>query len=99
MFPEDPDGTPALADAPIFLDASIPPVLGAIVSGWVPTINWRVDFKAHPREGSGPLRFRFGTRRVTGGFLEEDGELWDGEGRLVAVSRQLAMLGVSQAKI
>lgn len=99
VFPESPNGTPTLADAPMLLDASIPPVLGAIVSGWVPTINWRVDFKAHPGAGSGPLRFRFQTRRVTGGFLEEDGELWDGNGNLVALSRQLAMVGVSQAKL
>ena len=99
VFPENPGGTPTLAAAPMLLDASVPPVLGAIVSGWVPTLNWRIDFKAHPSAGSGPLRFRFRTRRVTGGFLEEDGELWDGNGNLVALSRQLAMVGVSQARL
>jgi acyl-CoA thioesterase len=40
----------------------------------------------------GWLRCRFTTRFVTGGYLEEDGEVWDEAGRLVAQSRQLALL-------
>ena len=91
------DGTlPQLCTAPIFLDAGVPPVLGVYVTGWVPSINWTVQFFCHPT-ATAPLRFRFKTSRVTGGFLEEDGELWDANGNLVAVSRQLAMVGVSQA--
>jgi hypothetical protein len=90
-----------LADSPIFLDAGVPPILGAYVTGWVPSINWTVQYMHHPskrnNKSSTLLKFRFKTRRVTGGFLEEDGELWDEDGNLVAVSRQLAMVGVSQA--
>ena len=98
------DGAPTtLAAAPVFLDASLPPILGVHVTGWVPTINWTVQFKRHPvtRSGGagGALRFRLSTRRVTGGFLEEDGELWDEAGNLVALSRQLALGGVSQANV
>ena len=54
---------------------------------WHPTLN-------HVRERPVPgwLRARFTTRFVTGGFLEEDGELWDAADRLVAQSRQLALL-------
>lgn len=99
VYASDPDSTPRLADAPMFLDANVPAVLGALVSGWVPTIDWRVDFKGHPSDNSGPLRFRFKSRRVTGGFLEEDGELWDSNGNLIALSRQLGLVGVSQAKM
>ena len=89
------DGSePTLLASSIYLDASIPPILGAYVTGWVPTINWTVQHFKHPKPGL--LRFRFKTSRVVGGFLEEDGELWDVDNNLVAVSRQLALVGVSQ---
>ena len=44
------------------------------------------------RPTPGWLRCQFTTRFVTGGFLEEDGEIWDAEDRLVAQSRQLALV-------
>ena len=92
------DGTePTLDAAPLYLDASVPPILGAYVTGWVPTINWTVQFKCHPSPG--PLMFCFETSTVNGGFLEEDGRIWDSRGQLVAMSRQLGMVGVSQSKI
>jgi len=49
-----------------------------------------VTVKVEPVPGW--LRCRFTTRFVSGGFLEEDGEIWDGDGRLVAQSRQLALV-------
>ncbi len=57
---------------------------------WTPT----VELTAHVRErpAPGPLRCAFSTRFVTGGFLEADGEIWDATGRLVAQSRQLALV-------
>jgi acyl-CoA thioesterase len=58
--------------------------------GWTPT----VDLTVHVRD-PGPHRWvacRFTTRFVTGGWLEEDGEMWSQDGRLVAQSRQLALV-------
>ena len=64
---------------------------------WTPTL----ELTAHIRACPGPhdwLRCTFTTRFITGGFLEEDGELWDAAGRLVAQSRQLALLPRSEAE-
>jgi len=58
--------------------------------GWTPTVELTAHVRARPAPG--PLRCAFTTRFVTGGFLEEDGEVWDATGRLVAQSRQLALV-------
>jgi hypothetical protein len=39
---------------------------------------------------AGWLRVVHSSRNVAGGLLEEDAEVWDSAGRLVAQSRQLA---------
>ncbi|MFN3218566.1 MAG: thioesterase family protein [Acidimicrobiales bacterium] len=57
---------------------------------WVPTVELTVHVRAVPAPG--PIACRFTTRFVTGGRLEADGELWDSAGRLVAQSRQLALV-------
>ncbi len=44
------------------------------------------------RPAPGWLACRSTTRFVAGGFHEEDFEIWDGAGVLVAQSRQLALL-------
>lgn len=57
---------------------------------WTPT----VEMTTYVRD-PGPrtwLRCQFRTRFVTGGYLEEDGEMWDEDGTLVAQSRQLALV-------
>ncbi|HEX7034227.1 MAG TPA: thioesterase family protein [Pseudomonadales bacterium] len=72
-------------------DAFPPTIFNArLPVGWTPTVELTAHVRARPAPGW--LRARFTTRFVTGGFLEEDGELWDATGRLVAQSRQLALL-------
>lgn len=57
---------------------------------WVPTVELTAHVRARP--AAGWLRCAFTTRFITGGFLEEDGEVWDSADRLVAQSRQLALV-------
>lgn len=77
---------------PLFADALPPPLFRRVgFGGWVPTVELTVHIHRVPAPGL--LRARFVTRHVTGGLLHEDGELWDGADRLVALSRQLAIIG------
>jgi hypothetical protein len=79
-------------DAPgimLAADAFPPPVLASLgMVAWVPTIELSVSVRRLPQ--SRRLRGLFRTRFVSCGLLEEDGELWDESGGLVAVSRQIA---------
>lgn len=77
---------------PLFADALPPPLFRRVgFGGWVPTVELTVQVHRVPAPGL--LRARFVTRHVTGGLLHEDGELWDSADRLVALSRQLAIIG------
>lgn len=75
-----------------FADAFPPPVLnlGSVRTPWVPTLELTVHVRARPAPGL--LRAWFRTRALVGGYLEEDGEIWDSSDRLVAMSRQLARI-------
>lgn len=73
------------------VDAFPPTIFNAnLPIAWTPTVELTAHVRARPVPGW--LRARFTTRFVTGGFMEEDGELWDDTGTLVAQSRQLALL-------
>jgi acyl-CoA thioesterase len=58
-------------------------------AGWVPTVEYTVHVRGVPAPG--PVRCVFRSQFVSGGFLSEDGEVWDSAGRLVAQSRQLGL--------
>lgn len=80
------------AHAVVLATDAFPPAIfnSNLPVGWTPTIELAVQVRnPAPR---GWLACSFNTRFVTSGLLEEDGELWDEEGRLVAISRQLALV-------
>jgi len=86
------DGTePDVISLLMFADALPPPIFTVFgLQRWVPTLELTVQVRARPSPG--PLQARFRSRNLTRGILEEDGELWDSSGRLVAVSRQTGKL-------
>ncbi len=77
----------------LFADCMAPPVF--TVYGplqWVPTLELSVQLRARPAPG--PVQARFQSRYLSDGVVEEDGELWDSTGRLVALSRQTSKVRV-----
>ena len=80
------------AHAVVLATDAFPPAIfnSNLPVGWTPTIDLSVQVR-NPRP-RGWLACRFTTRFVTEGILEEDGELWDEDGRPVALSRQLALV-------
>lgn len=81
----------------LFADAMAPPVFNVFgVLNWVPTLELSVQVRAKPAPG--PVQARFSSRFMTRGLIEEDGELWDSRGELVALSRQLSKVRVDLHK-
>jgi acyl-CoA thioesterase len=68
---------------------ALPPVTFDLgLPGWAPTLELTAHVRAVPAPGW--LKVVHSTRNYAGGLLEEDAEVWDSTGRLVAQSRQLA---------
>jgi acyl-CoA thioesterase len=83
------DGRPAdTLTLPFIVDAAPPAVLE--LGAGSTTIELTVHVRARPAPGW--LACRTYTRFVTGGYHEEDFEVWDSAGVLVAQSRQLALV-------
>ena len=75
----------------LFADAFPPAVFGLLgVVGWVPTVELTVHLRRRPAPGW--VLASFDTVDIAAGRLIEDGRLWDAAGRLVAQSRQLALV-------
>jgi acyl-CoA thioesterase len=58
----------------------------------VPTIDLTIHFRADLPLPADYVLVTFESRLSKGGFIEEDGWIWSREGRLIAHSRQLALL-------
>ena len=70
-------------------DALPPPILASHgMVAWVPTIEMSVQIRRIPTTRW--LKCIFKSKYITGGLVEEDGEIWDEDGNLIAISRQLA---------
>lgn len=79
-------------------------VITALVDAWapaifsrsaeplgVPTVDLTIHFRDRPTGDHDWTLVRFTSRHASGGYVEEDGELWTADGRLLAQSRQLAV--------
>lgn len=83
----------------LLCDAVTPAIFSVVEPGdgltAVPTVELTIHFRNHVPETAGPDDFylaAFRTGTATGGFVEEDGEVWTRDGLLLAQSRQLAVL-------
>jgi hypothetical protein len=73
------------------VDALPPAVFGLGATGWAPTVELTWHMRAVPVPG--PLQVATRCRHVSGGWFDEEAEVWDASGRLVAQSRQIARVG------
>ena len=73
------------------VDGLPPVVFGLGATGWAPTVELTWHMRAVPAPG--PLAVQTRCRRVSSGWFDEEAEVWDSAGRLVAQSRQLARVG------
>lgn len=81
----------ALSFLPMAVD-SLPPVVMVFGSWrWAPTVELTWNLRAVPAPG--PLTFRSRAEMVSDGWFDENVDLWDSAGTLVAQCRQLARVG------
>ncbi len=73
------------------VDGLPPVVFGLGATGWAPTVELTMYMRMVPAPG--PLRVAARCRHVSGGWFDEEAEVWDAAGNLVAQSRQIARVG------
>lgn len=86
------DGDEADPFLPLLVADAFPPAIfnANLPLSWTPTVEMTTHIRSVPEDGWLACQFR--TRFISGGLLEEDGEIWDSNGRLIAQSRQLALV-------
>jgi len=84
------DGRPVDALGLFLIIDAMPPAVMASqgATAWIPTIELSVNVRNLPKTER--LKCSLRTRFITCGLLEADGEVWDEEGNLAAISRQIA---------
>ncbi|MGN9847469.1 thioesterase family protein [Nonomuraea sp. H19] len=80
---------PDLVSLPFLADAAYPAVMEL---GELPSATIELTIHLRNRPAPGWLACQINTRHLTGGFHEEDCDIWDSQGTLIAQSRQLAIL-------
>lgn len=79
---------------PMFADALPPPVVSVgLFAPWTPTIELTVHVRRRP--ATERLAVSFHTDLVGGTYFESTGTLWNADGTLVAMSRQLQLINLT----
>jgi acyl-coenzyme A thioesterase PaaI-like protein len=73
------------------VDGLPPVVFGLGATGWAPTVELTMHMRRVPAPGLLAVAAR--CRHVSGGWFDEEAEVWDSAGQLVAQSRQIARVG------
>jgi len=78
------------------VDGLPPVVFGLGATSWAPTVELTWHMRMVPAPGL--LRVAARCRHVSGGWFDEEAEVWDSAGHLVAQSRQIARVGRGPVK-
>lgn len=85
------DAKPDVFALLLAVDAFPPTVFNLRRYGWAPTVELTTLIRGTPAPGW--LRVHVDTALLAGGWFDENATVWDSSGRLVAQSRQLALVG------
>lgn len=86
------DGTDVDVESLLLAVDIAPPTVAHLgYRGWAPTVELSCLLRAEPAPGW--LAFEAKATLVRGGWFDEESTVWDADGRVVAQSRQLALVG------